>query len=119
MLVIESAHQITFCDENDLPTLACVDKCRKVWWESCLENKPKDACPLCASRLVSAHKDVHFNVLANANRGLRFSDFKKIKQMNRRDKVAIKELMERKVRISNLSLVKPAFEAKAKAEWCS
>lgn len=116
MYIIDCPFHIIFSNDNEEPIFACVTKCKKSWWQSDIETP--NTCPLCKGELCEAVKDVHFRVLNHANRDLKYSDFKRITTMPNQDKHHIKEWLAKGAIIANLGMVKPAFEAKAKAEWC-
>lgn len=119
MIILDTAYHITFDEHSNKPEIACTSKCRKVWWKSDFANRPKNVCPLCGGSLCEAIEKVHYKVLNSAKRPLRLSDFTSTTKVPHRDKLSIKALFKGGAGIYNLSVVKPAFEDKARAEWCS
>jgi hypothetical protein len=118
MIIVDTPYHVTFDELAELPEFACAGKCRKVWWGQMLKDYPAGKCPLCSGELCRAVEKVHFTVLARANRSLKLSDFQSVQKMDTKDKQTIKNLLAGKSVIHNLSMVKPAFVEKAKAEWC-
>lgn len=118
MIIIDTAFHITFAEYGERPILACIGKCKKAWWLEDFENRDKKLCPMCGSDVHPAIEDVHYKILSKANRNLKYSDFKKIVVMPNHEKIKIKELLKSGVNVTNLSLVKPAFEEKARKKWC-
>ncbi len=72
MIIIDSPFHVSFTGHNELPTIACVGKCKKPWWPIDLEDVAKDVCPMCGSVTSAAMEGVHYSVLAQANRDLRY-----------------------------------------------
>ena len=119
MNIVDTAYHLTFSDETTLPAYACVGKCKKIWWEADFKGRDESVCPLCSGGLTSPTDGVHYKILSSANRKLRLSDFKKFAQISSTEKTNIKSILANGGHISNLSIVKPAFEEKALHEWCS
>ena len=120
MIVLDTAFHLTFDGKNTKPELACLGNCKKVWWQSDLENRPENTCPLCGHQgLTKAIEKVHYKILTSANRPLRLSDFTDFTKVTHKDKQFVKGFLANGGGIDNLSIVKPAFIEKAKAEWCS
>ena len=118
MRIIDTAHHISFSDQNTAPQYACIHQCKKVWWDVDFDDKPKDSCPMCGGDLVEAIEKVHFNVLYAANRDVRYKDIKKIMQIPQKEKLQIKQYFDIGAKLNNLSFIKPAFNKKARNEWC-
>ncbi|WP_240224589.1 hypothetical protein [Rheinheimera hassiensis] len=119
MIILDTAYHITFDEHSSKPEIACTGNCRKAWWKSDFANKHISLCPLCGGSLCEAVEKVHYNVLSSANRPLRLSDFTSTTDVPHREKLSIKALLKGGAGINNLSVVKPAFVEKARAEWCS
>ncbi len=119
MVIIDSPFHISFTGHNELPTIACVGKCKKTWWPIDLEDVAKDVCPMCGSVTSAAMEGVHYSVLARANRDLRYKDFRNFSVLTAQEKEELKAYISSGAKVSHVSAVKKAFEEKAKLEWCS
>lgn len=118
MMIIDTPFHITFVEYSGEPILACVGNCKKAWWSEDFEKRDQSVCPMCGSKVQPAFNNVHYKILNKANRELKFSDFKKVVAMSHKEKLKIKHFLQSGIKISNLSLVKPTFEEKARKEWC-
>lgn len=116
MQVIETKYHFTFTDYSGLPIYCCADKCKKAWWQNDIKTTSHE-CPQCGSQLKSAVENADFKVIQTANRPLKVSDMRKFGGMSNADKKRLQHLIQRGVQITNLGLVKPEFEEKAKKEW--
>lgn len=110
---------MSFTEYNDLPVVACVGKCKKSWWSVDLKDRDKDTCPLCGSAVSQAVEGVHFTVLSRSKRALKYKDFKKYSTMTAREKEELKSFISSGAKLSHISVVKKAFEERAKQEWCA
>jgi len=68
--------------------------------------------------MQKAVEGIHYKVIDKSNRELKLSDFKKHHGLNSQEKLMLKEVFQNKNRVACLSMVKPKFIEKAKAEWC-
>jgi hypothetical protein len=121
MIIVDTPYHVTFDNHETKPILACVGKCRKVWWNEQLSLQGKSLrCPQCGStNLDQAVEKVHYKILSIANRVLRFSDFEIISKTDPESWMQIKSFFEKNVVIDHISVVKPAFVDMAKKQWCS
>ena len=117
MFIIDTPYHVTFTSYPEPPICACTGNCKKSWFKDELENQT-DSCPMCASILEPATNGVHYKVIAKANRSLKISDFKKEYGLSHKEKSMIKEALQKGIEVGCISLVKPKFVSKAKAEWC-
>jgi acetyl-CoA carboxylase beta subunit len=117
MIIIDTPFHVTFTSYTNLPSFSCTGKCKKSWFKEELENG-NNICPMCASPMQKAVEGVHYKVIDKSNRELKLSDFKKHHGLNAQEKSMLKEVFENKNKIACLSMVKPKFVEKAKAEWC-
>jgi acetyl-CoA carboxylase beta subunit len=117
MIIIDTPYHVTFTSYAGLPLASCTGKCKKSWFKEELENK-ENICPMCASLMQEAVEGVHYKIIDKSNRELKLSDFKKFQELNTQEKSMLKEAFKNKAKIACLSMVKPKFIEKAKAEWC-
>lgn len=119
MIILDTPYHITFDGHDTRPDIACTGNCRKVWWQSDFDMKPKGLCPLCGcDGLSEAVEKVHYTILANAHRPLRLGDFTSVTRVPHSEKQSIKKALSGGAIITTLSLVKPSFIEKARAQWC-
>lgn len=116
MMIIETPYHITFSSLNELPVAACNGKCKKVFWQSDIENE-KDKCSQCGSDLTTAQQNIHFHILLKANRNLKTSDFKKFGPLPHSHKKELQYYLSMGALIQHLSTVKPEFQKLAISEW--
>lgn len=118
MIIIDTPFHITFRSLQDLPIFACTDKCKKVFWETDMEDEiSKYKCSTCGGLMTEAVSKVHFKILSKANRNLKLSDIKAYANLNNTDKKRLQQYLEMGSKIMHLSYVKPQFEKKAITEW--
>jgi hypothetical protein len=118
MIIVDTPFHITFSSLCDLPIYACIDKCKKVFWESNMkEEANKEKCSMCDGILTKAVDGVHFKILSKANRNLKLSDIKAYNVINNSEKKALQSYLAMDAQIMHLSYVKPQFEKRAIAEW--
>jgi len=117
MIIIDSPYHIIFSCLNENPIFSCVGKCKKSWWLRGFLNLSKEFCPLCHGDLTDAVEKVHFTVLKSSKKQLSLNDFKQFYTLDREDKDYVNTLLKSNVDISNLGVVKKAFEEKAKQDW--
>lgn len=120
MIIIDSPYHVTFSSTgSSKPQYACVEMCRKVFWEEDLEGwYGTNACPACKGRLQSAVEGVHFKVLSQSKRPLKVSDFEKFTKVSKEEKEKLRQMLSGKTVVSHMSTVKEKFVEKAKKEWC-
>ncbi len=118
MIIVDTPFHVTFRSLSDLPTFACSGKCKKVFWESDMENEEaKVKCQQCGDNITCAVCNVHFKVLSIGNRNLKASDFKKYGDIKHSEKKQLQSYLAMNAQIMHLSQVKPKFEKRAIAEW--
>src|SRR5690554_5950738 len=113
MIITDSPFHITFSSQHETPSQACVGKCKKVWWAIDLANRVAGICPQCGGSLQEAVEGVHFKILKQSKRGLKAKDLRPY-TTDEAELSRIIDLINKGAHIGHLSMVKPAFEAKAK-----
>lgn len=116
MIAIETPHHTTYSDTTELPYKACTGKCRKAWWKFDFESRGSKYCPQCRGKLRPATEGKHFSVIERRNGSVKPSDFDGLQTEDGKPIVNV-EMLER-ANLQHLSLVKPEFADKARAEWC-
>tara|TARA_R110002049_G_C9168792_1_gene561674 strand:- start:3649 stop:4041 length:393 start_codon:yes stop_codon:yes gene_type:complete len=116
MIIIDTAHHITFSSFSEIPVLACVGKCKKIFWKDDIQ-KETEKCPQCDCEITDAVQDVHFNILSKADRNLKLSDFKQHVPLTHTDKQQLKSYFSIDAIIQHMSIVKSEFEQFAVSEW--
>lgn len=116
MITIDTAHHITYSSTTDLPYKACTGKCRKAWWKFDFESRGSKHCPQCGGKLRQATEGKHFKVTAKRPGKLLESDLAEYQTEDGKPIVDARAFQL--INVRHVSLVKPEFAAKAKAEWC-
>jgi hypothetical protein len=119
MIIIETTHHFTFSSESELPHFSCTGVCKKAWWpnDTIPAIQKTQGCPACGGQLQSALEGLHYTVSKKASRPLNINDFRTTLPMDKNDQAQVEKLLSSRVTITNLSVVKPEFEAKAKSSW--
>tara|TARA_R110002167_G_scaffold12129_7_gene52006 strand:+ start:97 stop:489 length:393 start_codon:yes stop_codon:yes gene_type:complete len=116
MIIIDTIHHITFSSLNEVPVLACVGKCKKIFWKDDIQ-KEIGKCPQCDCEITTAIQGVHFNILSKANRNLKLSDIKMYASIKHSDKKTFQSYLAMGAQFPHLSHVKPEFTQYAISEW--
>lgn len=63
MISVETKFHFIYSDFDDLPQLACIGKCRSVWFPLDVENIPAFSCPKCGGILTSAKEGQNYEIV--------------------------------------------------------
>lgn len=111
MIIVETPFHITFSTKNSLPIKYCTGSCSKVFLDD------KSACDVCGGTTETAFEDTHYKILSRSIRDLIIADFKITHLLSESELNDISSAIDMGAKIDHLSVVKPEFESKAKAEW--